>query len=251
MKNFTFFAFIISLLLLASCKTNYYQISEIETESSLTNDENQLIYENEDLTVSYDFWSNNGKADFNIYNKTNENLIIDLTKSFLIINDKAFDYFQNRIFTDSYATSVATPGLWNVKTVGVSSNQTVGYEEKNTMIIPPNSYKTISEYTLGNDLYSDCDYELYPSRKEIKTQNFNKENSPIRFSNRVSYKLGTTEANQSFENKFYISSITNYPEKEIFENKKIENCNSSFQRTEYINTQEKPNRFYVKYSKEY
>jgi len=44
-----------------------------------------------------------------------------------------------------------------------------------------------------------------------------KDDSPFVFSNRITYRVGDSVEPVQFENEFYVSEITNYPEKEIMD----------------------------------
>jgi hypothetical protein len=62
---------------------------------------------------------------------------------------------------------------------------------------------------------TDCNLIKYPSRKLIRTSKFSRSESPFIFSNRMTYTVGKSENPQIFENKFYVSEISNYPESEV------------------------------------
>jgi hypothetical protein len=86
-------------------------------------------------------------------------------------------------------------------------------------------------------------------KKQVKTIAFKKSTSPFLFSNRISYTVGQSNSTSVFENDFYVSEITNYPESEITELKYDDFCNekSNSMKTVFIKTY--PNGFYLKYKK--
>lgn len=61
-------------------------------------DDGTFSYNENDLTIDYDFWSDHGKVGFIITNNTNEDIYIDLSRSFLIVNGMTFDYCRNRTY---------------------------------------------------------------------------------------------------------------------------------------------------------
>ena len=85
----------------------------------------------------------------------------------------------------------------------------------------------------------------------MKTLTFTMINSPIVFSNKIEYKVGQTGKSIKFENKFFVSEITNYPKSEIIESKDAKNCGENNksdynQKTDYFKNVT-PDKFYTKY----
>ncbi len=124
----------------------------------------------------------------------------------------------------------------------------VSYNEEPIICIPANSSKVINEYIINNSIYRDCDLFKYPTKKQINTINFSKENSPFVFSNRIVYYIEKPEDIYHFENEFYITEITNYPESEIVEEKSEVFCGQKGDDLKKIKD-EAPFKFYIKYSK--
>ena len=93
----------------------------------------------------------------------------------------------------------------------------------------------------------DCDLFKYPKAKKVKAVSYTRENSPIVFSNRITYAIHNNS--NLVENEFYVSEITNYPESVFFESRHEEFCGqkSSFQ-TKYYKFYD-IDRFYIKYNK--
>jgi len=76
-----------------------------------------------------------------------------------------------------------------------------------------------------------------------------KDDSPYVFSNRITYRVGEAAAPVQFENQFYVSEITNYPEKEIVENEYDEFCGEkSIEKYDFFKVKS-PDRFYIMYLK--
>lgn len=285
----------ISLLLftisLASCKSvAYYQVYKAVPDNSVSVTSNNLMeYEDKNCVISYNLWSDGGNMGFRVFNKTDQDLVINLDKSFFIRNGEAFDYYQNRVFTNSYSegsskskssavsasakASSSTTGLnfWGwlatasgsvANSVGVSnthstmssSGQSVAITEEVLVIIPPKTSKRFYEYNAVDGLYRDCDLLLFPKKRDIKTLRFSRDNSPYIFSNVIAYSLENEDKLNIVENEFYISEVTNYPEKEIFEDIDVSDCDikdrfSSSKSKAYYFKRDKitPEGFYFKY----
>ena len=83
---------VILMFLLTSCWTSkVYQISTIKS----NNIDDNLVRENEDVKLSFDFNRCGGKLDFIIANKTNTPIFIDWAHSNFIFNGLSFNYFDN------------------------------------------------------------------------------------------------------------------------------------------------------------
>jgi hypothetical protein len=229
-----------SFIFLFSCNStmNYYQV--YETEFKGENQQKETIFEDNNIIVKYNLLSNNGSVFFSIFNKTKNDLTIDLQKSFFVINNFAKQYFQNRVFHyDGYKVNT-TPEvkLYN----GYSLN------EFPLITIPSETQIFISEFQSIEERYINCDLFRYPTKKQVKSIVFNEQNSPYKYSNLITYisKKDTIR----IQHNFHVNKITNYPESAITELVDTSSCGTKlvgFERIRYIKI-DKPNSFYHKYS---
>jgi len=119
------------IIFLSSCSPYYYQVQQITPTEDINKEKDFLIYENTDCKIIYDFWSVGGNITFTFINKTEENIYLNLSESFLIINGYAHDYYKNReysysessgqLISSSYMSS-NTRLYGSVYSSGVSSN---------------------------------------------------------------------------------------------------------------------------------
>ena len=243
-------------LLLTSCavSTDYYQIYKTNIGNGIIND-NKIMFEDNNCKVYYNLWNEGGDVGFSIYNKTESDLTIYLTKTFFVLNGVAYEYFQNRTFSKSAnsgtsVTSYNYPNYWNNNLANVTGSSSTGfsttYKEKPELTIPPKTLINISEYAVTNAFYKNCDLSEYPSRKNINTLKFNKENSPFEFYNIITYstKIDTNK----FENKFYVSEITNYPAYLLYKYIDSNACGKKLDFPIPVFKNVKPDKFYIKYS---
>ena len=104
----------LSILAMSSCATVYYQVATIGSPQMKVSDDGEFRYNENDLTVDYNFWSKYGKVGFVITNNTNDDIYIDLSRSFLVVNGMTFDYYQNRTYisevSSTYVSSSAYGG---------------------------------------------------------------------------------------------------------------------------------------------
>lgn len=272
MKKVLLIGAVVALLTSCDVTSNYYQIYKTNTSENMIKKGDFLVFEDENCLVSYNLWDNGGNVGFNIYNKSNKNLYLNLEESFFIFNGIANNYYKNRVFSSSlnsgatYATSVVTSrsvtgynyfNLLQTNKVALSSNtaivsasgQSVSYNEEKIVNIPPKASKYIVEYAINNSLYRNCDLYKYPTKKQINTKSFTKADSPIAFSNKIAYYIDTPDQLIKFDNSFFVSEITNYPESEAFYSKKDENCGQISITKSYYFNDKSPDKFYMKYVK--
>lgn len=263
---------LIAIMLTSCVSTSYFQVYKTVPSDKLVVKDNLLVYEDENCKVSYNLWGEGGNIGFQFFNKTDKNIYLNLEESFFILNGISYNYFRNRVFTNS-TSSVATTSrgatatksvtglnyLDLIQTNRISAANTVGimtsfgfsvsYNEEKIICIPSKTSKIISEYNINESLFRDCDLFKYPTKKQIKSKMFSKEQSPLVFSNRIAYSIGQTDNLIKFENEFYVTEISNYPESEMFESKYDEYCGQkSMTMTKYFKNVS-ADKFYIKYSK--
>lgn len=257
MKNLFYFTLTIFV---TSCAltTNYYQVYKaIPDNGTLTKD--KIVFENESCKVDYNLWADGGDIGFSIYNKTESDMTVDLTKTFFVLNGVAYEYFQNRTFSKSVSngTSLTTYNYpyyyywyWNPsKITGTNSTSfSTSYIEKPRLTIPPKTQVNVSEYHVANARYVNCDLVKYPTNKTIKTVKFDKTNSPFVFYNLISYII--KEDTARMENRFYVSEVTNYPEDKMFTRVDTSICGRKLDFPEKIFKNVTPDKFYYHYKKE-
>ena len=75
--------------------------------TDITIRDNCMVYEDENCEILYNFWKEYGEIGFVFYNKTTENIYLHLDECFYIENGGAYDYYRNRVYTNSksYVTS--------------------------------------------------------------------------------------------------------------------------------------------------
>jgi len=212
-------------LLMTSCATTFYQVYNVKPNQEKNTKTDNLFFEDENCKITYDLWANGGNIGFDIYNKTDENVYVYLNESNFILNGFAYDYYKNRTFTTTEGT----------------------IKEDSIIRIPAKTTKRISEYSINSTRITDCDLKKYPSRKTIKTKSYSIEQSPIIFSNIITYE--TKGEKMTVQNEFYVSEIANYPATEFFEYNYTEYCGKKSLSKTKFNKFYNTDKFYIKYSK--
>ncbi|MGB3080759.1 MAG: hypothetical protein WBB31_16885, partial [Saprospiraceae bacterium] len=205
MKNLLFFS--IALILTSCIQTSYYQVFTTTPTKTINPPERHAI-------ITYDLWNNGGVIVCSIYNSGTEDIIVDLTKSFLVLNGTANEYFQNRTFTTS-ALKESTYVSRFVPTVTSAIGSGVTISDKKELTIPPKSRIVLSQFNLVDERYSNCDLKKTPLSKDPKSVKFDRENSPIVANSIISYTYGTSF--ERAENEFYVSEIGNYLMSNLYE----------------------------------
>lgn len=114
-------------LVATSCSPVYYrQITTLSSDDAKFNEKGAYVYENEIVSIEYNFWKEYGGVDFVVTNNTDDNIYLDFSQSFLVKNGYAYDYFQNRSIqvTEGLSISLAS----NAASAGSSTHaQASGY----------------------------------------------------------------------------------------------------------------------------
>jgi hypothetical protein len=264
------FPAIIAMIMTSCASKSYYQVYKAMPVNNLVIIDNLLVYEDKNCKVSYNLWGEGGNIGFQFFNKSDRNIYLNLGESFFILNGVSYNYYRSRVFTSSTSSGATTSrGATVTKSISglnsldltqtnrISASNTVGkitpsdfpvlYNEEKIVCIPSKTSKFISEYKVNESLFRDCDLFKYPTKKQIKSSTFSKEQSPIVFGNRVAYSIGQTDSLIRFENEFYVAEISNYPERQMFETKYDENCGQKIMtKTRYFKNVSS-DKFYIKY----
>lgn len=268
MNKAKFIAMATVACVLSSCNHLYYQVYEVGSDA-MRQEDNSLVFENEDMKLMYNLWGENGTVGFIVQNKTDRDLFIDKGQTFFILNGYAKDYFLNRRQNMTMSFSIGTAvmntydvsnGYWPTQYEvpleqakmlkahkGISSGTTT--VEKETECVPAHSYKTISEYTVSPNFVKTCDWSIdYPGRSS-NVGSYTETNSPVKFKNRITYSFDKEGKNiRQFENEFYVKNIVNYSKRAaIRTEKERKDCYDIFKgRKQYFNIAG-PNKFYKMY----
>ena len=220
-------------MLFTACATTYshYQLlSAKPSTKDILLTQSSFKYSNEDCIILYNFWKDYGDPGFAVYNNSNETLYIDLSKSFFVINDVAYDYFQNKT---SYIYQ------HGVKVAAIA--------EKKIVAIPANSGKRFSEYSIKKNIHRECGFITYPT-KESETFVYTKETSPVVFRNIICYRKDSGNY-KTINNEFFISEIKNINGTLFAEYKVLETKCRGQKKEEsvLIYNYKSPDKFYIPY----
>ncbi|MGN0232795.1 MAG: hypothetical protein ACI4B5_00030 [Bacteroidaceae bacterium] len=259
------FSFAFGALLFVSCSPPSF-IQVVDVKGNVPMENNNFVYSDNVVKITYSMWAKRGNPGFVIENISDKTVYVDLANTFYIENGTAHDYFLNRTHSSSssstYATTLSSTsvafGIWSLSKLPskvsstTSSSSTKGstsgvsYSEKPIIAIPPHSHKAITEYTIADDVIEDCSVKLFPKQKDPQSVSFTEQNTPIRFTNYITYRVSEDATPVVVTNDFYVAGFTNYTKKEITETIKV-GCKE--QATEKYNTKAAGNRYYITYKK--
>lgn len=281
MKRLLFVAMV--CVAFSSCApVRYFQMYQTQPISDIAMRDNCMVFEDDNCEILYNFWKEHGEIGFVFHNKTSENIYLHLDQCFYVANGMAFDYFRNRVFTDSRSSLTSTQltyingssatnahlvytalggyvtGSQTVYkngyvygTTGAISNassNSISVAEKQIVCIPPKTSKVITEFDIKNTVYRSCDLYMNPGRKDPHSVSFNKSNTPLTFGNKIAYSVGESEDLIRVDNTFYVSKISNYSSQEITKFENIEECGRKKMDQVRVFKEYGPNQFYIEYN---
>jgi hypothetical protein len=101
MRYFTLL--LVAMLFLSACSS--YQYMTLSSAHLRKNDQHQLVFENDTLSLTYDFGGKDGPVSIKILNKTGQPLYVNWKKSALIRDEHPLSYFDPRVPFSAGATS--------------------------------------------------------------------------------------------------------------------------------------------------
>jgi hypothetical protein len=203
------------------------------------------------------------RMSFVLKNNTNEMITVDLQKSFLIINDFAICYFQNKSFSTTSGTqsgvvvdisdgeTKAATNFFDLNSViKTRKNEfTEIYNEISKISIPPKSSKIIAKYKINNDLYENCNLKKFPDGDKTEALEFNFNTSPFRFSNYLTLYFENQNLKKSYKHDFFVSKVQNLHYDDVIEYEYKDDCGNELlkPRMKFINANS--NQFFIVYEK--
>ncbi len=230
----------VGALALTSCKSMCYQVYNVAAPEAASS-ETDIKYAYEDITVSYDFWSNGGEPGFTITNNSDKIVNVDLTKSFFVLNGTSYDYYIERE-SSSLVTGGVTAAYWGLlKSASTGVSQTI--HSKKVVSIPPKTSRFISEYKIARATYDVCGL----TASEFGELEFTDSNSPIKFGNVITYaKEGDVE--RTITHSFYVKSILNINANDERESRTEIDCRGHKIKVPFLKDQS-PSAFYLLYER--
>ena len=173
-----------------------------------------LFFEDENVSISYNFWSKGGSVSFLITNKTSEMLAINLERCFFVMNGMTYDYYENLTTTSSSYSAVSAFRYNKKKSIGSNSSRSV--TESKVLFIPSGASRSIVKFNINRSFLTLCEIPDFPKKKDEDTVYYTIENSPFVFSNIITYSTPSI-ALKTLKNEFFIDEISNKSQEEVTE----------------------------------
>lgn len=211
--------FILLALCFASCST-YIQIATLNSDTVQLNEKGEFYYEDEVVRIEYSFnQAENGLFAFAIKNLSNEDIYVDMAKSYFINNGIATDYYGRSTTisvgtsrSSSYSISTSFSNYPNkvgsmVSTDSVSESVSETKTAASYVGIPSESARIFTGFIVSDIHYTEEDLIEFPNGNDNEEREFNKDESPLTIVNRITLIVGGEEI--VIENKMYASKYVN------------------------------------------
>ncbi len=195
------------IILCISCSKPFYQLYKTSSENTQAT-QDMLINQDDNVSVKFDFWTNNGDGSIFIYNRSDQEVFVDLGRSHLVKNDLAYTYYP-AVEVQSSTQLVSTGLYMKISLMSPTNVTSLAQLEVRVICLPPKSGKIIPGPRLATSLFTD--YELFPGKKEEITVEYSRENSPLTFRNIITYSFDERfEEFEVLDAEFWVSEIGNY-----------------------------------------
>ncbi|PCH66244.1 MAG: hypothetical protein COC01_08585 [Bacteroidetes bacterium] len=214
MKTFVF-AIVLSFFSIISCAQDIYQIQELSS-SNVQSDGKSFVYQDDVVSVSYDFWGDNGIAHMTIYNKSSNSIIVDWGFSHFVDDGLSRDYYN--YITRVVATAAATTSKYLGQTSNtshiVSSKKITA--PKRYIHIPPKAFIG-KQFEIGTlNAYYTCDYPFNISTLSDEGIQLDWNTSNKRFRNYITYYTDDLMKNKKIiDNDFYVGKVYSVKEEKF------------------------------------
>lgn len=212
-KRIGFVLFLLPLLF--SCNVQYVATWQNYDEDAVISEFGNYSVKNDTIGVSHAFNNQNGNISLRIENYTNQSMLINLTKSALVINGKAYNYIDGKSTFFGRLDYFASPVIPTTGTFeGEISSKT------NTVFIPAKTYVTGQFTNIRQELLNEVgdnykgvsgDYPVFNQHIPTKIIFYEKEESPLNLTSNISYSILDDKNNPVFTNRvtqsYYLSRV--------------------------------------------
>lgn len=220
MKNKLFFCGVIALLLgLAGCSSYYYSVVSSSDGKGERNRQRDFVQETDSVCIAYSFNGEDAPIGISIYNKLDEPLFVDWTRSALIIDDVATSYYDDKaaIQGETESENYQWSKRWSDSYGSFAGEITL---PEGVSFIPPRSKVEKTPLRLARfpfDRIPDEEYQKseFPTSNAgtvlLRIKEFTREDTPLSFRSYLTLytadKEGKPDKLTTFERDFYVSKL--------------------------------------------
>lgn len=190
-KRISLILFLISFLF--SCTAHYVATWQNYDEDAVITKNNNYTIKNDTIGVSHIFNNTNGSISLRIENYTDQSMLINLTKSALVINGKAYNYIDGQSTLFGSLNRFGNPEFGSNGTFeGEISSKT------NTVFIPAKTYVSGQFTNIRKELLNEVgdnyngksgDYPVFNQHIPTKIIFYEKDESPLNLTSYISYSI--------------------------------------------------------------
>ena len=200
---------IAAIFTLSGC-SYFIQISTFESDSVKLLEDDRFVYSDDIVTIEYKINNEGPIFDFRITNNTNQEITIDLSKSYFVYNKDVYDYAgrSSTITTHSFnfvSRSYSTLSVGNATGISISETQAIG----DKLIIPAACNRTFSGFPIDRKIYRDATIVKGIESKTPVTLTLTKEESPVCIMNVIAILYNDKE--HKVVNEMYVKDINVRP----------------------------------------
>ena len=249
------------LILVGCSKTTYYQVFQTKAvDPKCEVKDGRINHEAKNVTVQYNFFAEEGEAGFWLTNNTDSVIYVDLSETFFVINGNANDYYQARQWTTTKSSTIAISKQErknkkqktseSMESSSQTSTKASTFGERCMIMVPPHATKYFSEYHINSNTFQLCGVRETPKKSKPEGVSFTEENTPLVFSNFITYTVGCKGKKQHVDDQFYISEIINVHGDAMFETvREKDACGKETGEKAQKIRYSTPDRFYLIYKK--
>ena len=188
-----FFALIFIGSLLSSCTSHYIATWQNADPYSILTDDGNYAVKNDTLGISHAFNSQNGKVRVRMENYSDRPILINLTKSAMIINGRALGYVDGKSTMFGRFNQFGNPEFGSV---GIMDGEISG--KTNTLYIPPMAFvegeftdiSAETRHIVGENFRGTrTSHPLFEDMVNAETAFYQKDNSPMALTSYINYSI--------------------------------------------------------------
>ena len=192
-----------AILLLAPACTPQLAYQVLETHAPV------VPTANADLRLDYDFWHEDGGVVCTVTNLTAAPLYVDLSRTQLIVNGLAQDYYQDEELTTTIAVA-RTHSLYGYSgATSTQSARTRAQRARPMLQVPPHAAIVVSGLSAVPSRLLHCELEKWKASKPA-TVSFTEANSPLKFRQFLTYSARPDGSEpRTMDHAFWVERISN------------------------------------------
>lgn len=152
---------------------------------------------------------------FVVKNNTDKIVTIHTDKCFFVLNGMSNCHFTGEVVSESSGRTTSFSPFSDMA-VGSIHTKTATIVQQRTISIAPHASHAFSAYVIQKDPIHVPGMSIKPKRRKPATVTYDSESdSPLKFSNVITYSLDGEDVKRTIVDDFYIGTVTNYHHKDF------------------------------------